>query len=142
MISMPIRLSIICDIVSIVLHVLFVNGSRVVVLLNWISISSSPLMYAETMACQISLVLKPVMSIVVFFVASSDVVLIMRLSLASCSSTSSPFFMLYFFTHLLGRLMTCVRPANCITFLFMVAIRFSKYINFSILYMYKAIYKA
>jgi len=141
-ISIPIRLSVICDIVSIVLHVLFVNGSGVVVLLNWISISSSPLIYAETMACQMSLVLKPVMSIVVFLVARSDVVFIMRLSFASCRSTSSPFFMPYFFTHLLGRLMTCVLPASCITFLFMAAIRFSKYINFSMLYMYKAIYKA
>ena len=39
--------------------------------------------------------------------------------LFSCSftSTESPFFMLYFLTHLFGRLITCVLFASCITFL-------------------------
>lgn len=140
-ISMPMRLSVTAEIAAIVFFVFPVSGFFEVVLLNCSSISSFPLVYADTIACHISLVLYPVMSIVAFFAASSDVVFIVRLSSSSFSSTSSPFFMPYFLTHLLGRLTTYVLPASCITFLFMYSIMHIKYINFSILYNYKAIYK-
>jgi hypothetical protein len=50
--------------------------------------------------------------------------------------------MLYFFTHLLGRLTTNVFPASCITFLFIIYKNCLKYISFSLLYNYKIIYKA
>lgn len=121
-ISIPISVSVIAETVSIVLCVLPVMGFFATVLLNCSAISSFPLVYADTIACHMSLVLKSVMSIVVFLIASSEVVLIVRLSSSSCSSTSSPFLIPYFFTHLLGRLTTYVLPASCITFLFMIFI--------------------